>query len=105
MPATVDRTGNATLATSVAVLDFDRIKARVAEMREIDVEDVTDGYLAKFFGLTRETIWHYRHGEMKPRFETVSAMADRLGLTLDEIRAGNPSPQSSQSAKPKADRS
>lgn len=62
-------------------------------MLKVAPEDITDVALGKLFGLSRETIWHYRHGGMKPKFETVSDMADVLGLSVDEIRAkGNPSP-------------
>lgn len=69
------------------------IKRRAGEILGIAPEDVTDGALGEMFGLERGTIWHYRHGEMKPRFETVSGMADALGLSVDEIRAkGNPTP-------------
>jgi DNA-binding XRE family transcriptional regulator len=88
--ATSDALGHATHATSEPLLDFDVIKERAGEILKID--EITDEALGEMFGLSRETIWHYRHGKMKPRFETVSAMADKLGLSVDEIRAqGNPS--------------
>lgn len=91
--ATLDALGHATHATPEPLLDFNVIKERAGEMLEIAADDVTDEALGEMFGLSRETIWHYRHGQMKPRFETVSAMADTLGLSIDDIRAqGNPSP-------------
>jgi hypothetical protein len=86
----LDQPDNAITVTSV--LDFDVIVARASEIKKVAPEDVTDSLLGGMFGLSRETIWHYRHGGMKPKFETVCAMADVLGLTVDEIRAGNPSP-------------
>lgn len=91
--ATLDASGHATHATPEPLLDFDVIKERAGKMLKIAADDITDEALAEMFGLSRETIWHYRHGKMKPRFETVSAMADMLSLTVDDIRAkGNPSP-------------
>lgn len=62
-------------------------------MKKLDEFYVTDGLLGELFGLDRGTILRYRLGHMKPKFETVSAMADVLGLSVDDIRAkGNPSP-------------
>lgn len=90
--ATSRQSGCATGATS-ALLDFDLIKERAGELLGVTPEEVTDGALGSLFGLSRETIWHYRHGSMKPRFETVSDMADALGISVDDIRAkGNPTP-------------
>lgn len=91
MTATLDQSGNATNATSgSALLNFDAIKKRAGELLHIAPEKVTDGALGTLFGLSRETIWHYRNGEFMPRFETISAMADVLGLTVDDIRAPRP---------------
>lgn len=91
MTATLEQPESATGAPSPALLDFDVIKGRAGEMLEIAPEDVTDKVLGALFGLSRETINHYRHGTMKPRFDTASSMADTLGLSVDDIRAkGNP---------------
>jgi DNA-binding XRE family transcriptional regulator len=91
--ATLDQNGNATHATTgSALLNFDVIKKRAAELLQTAPEKVTDGALGTLFGLSRETIWHYRNGAFMPRLETVTAMADILGLSVDEIRAGNPPP-------------
>lgn len=93
MPATLNPLDGATDASSAHVLlDFDVIKRRAGELLGVAPDDVTDGALGELFGLHRVTIFNYRHGSMKPRFQIVSDIADVLGLTVDEIRAGNPSP-------------
>lgn len=94
MPATLNHPDGATDASSApALLDFDVIKRRAGELLGIAPEEVTDGALGELFGLHRVTIFNYRHGSMKPKFQVVSDMADMLGLPVDEIRAqGNPTP-------------
>jgi hypothetical protein len=114
--ATSRQAEHATRATSAALLNFDVIKERAGQMLGLAAEEVTDGALGALFGLDRGTIWRFRHGEINPRFETVSGMADVLGLAVDDIRAQSspPRPQPSPAApstpkppagpKPKADR-
>lgn len=93
MTATLEQPDGATGATPAALLDFVAIKKLAGERLGVAAEDVTDGALAGLFGLDRGTIWRFRHGTMNPRFETVSDMADALGVPVDSIRAkGNPSP-------------
>lgn len=90
--ATLDGQDRATVATGDVLLNFTVIKQRAGDLLGVAPEDITDGALAELFGLDRVTIWHYRRGSMKPRFETVSSIADALGVTIDEIRLGNPTP-------------
>jgi DNA-binding XRE family transcriptional regulator len=98
--ATLDEQGSATGATPSA-LDFDVIKERVAAIREITKDDVTDIALASFFGLSRETIWRFRSGRMKPSLPTALAMAAKLGVSVYDISAGNPSPRPSNPTTPR----
>lgn len=61
-------------------------------MREIDKRDVSDIMLADVFGLTRETIWRFRSGAMKPSLPTALAIAQTLGLSVEEITFSQPGP-------------
>lgn len=63
------------------------IKRRVAEIKGIDKTDVTDLVMGEFFGHARETMTRFRSGALKPKLQTALDMADKLGLTVEQIRA------------------
>lgn len=89
MTATLDSQTGATGVTSESILDFDVIKSRVADILEIDPRDVSDIVLGKFFGHARETFNRLRSGAMKPSLPAALAMAQKLGMSVEEITAGH----------------
>lgn len=74
----------------------DRAKARMAEQR------VGHADLVDLFGVkTRGAVSHYLGGRNEPPLEAIVALADRLGMSLDELLRGNASaPAPSQSGRP-----
>ncbi len=92
MTATLEPVESATHAT-VAALDFDVIKRRYADIKKIDVDDVTDVALADFFHTTRETIWRFKTGRLNPSFPRALSMAALLDMSVYEISGGNPTPK------------
>lgn len=66
-----------------SVLDFDAIDARA---QALGIES-----LHEHLQIDETTVWRWRNGLVKPLFETVKQVAEKLGLTIDEITAkGNP---------------
>lgn len=62
-------------------LNFDVIDARAAEL-EIGPGDE----LADFLEYDRTTVWRWRNGLTKPSFEVVCDVAEKLGLSVADIR-------------------
>lgn len=74
---------------------YDRAKARMAEL------GLTQDDLKQIFGVTtRGGVGHYLNNLRKPSPEVLLPLADRLGMTLDELLRGTPPPPArSQSAR------
>lgn len=69
-----------------STLDFDVIDARA---KELGIESLHD-----HLDIERQTVWRWRNGLVQPTFEMVERVADKLSLTIDEVRAkGNPTPK------------
>lgn len=99
--ATLRNSSDATSVTSKSFLDFDVIKARVAKILEIDVTEASDIVLGEFFGHARETINRLRSGAMKPSLPAALAMAQKLGMSVEEITAAQqPKPASPPPPRP-----
>lgn len=62
------------------VLNFDVIRTR-AEALRIGGE----GALADFLGVDRTTLWRWRKGLVVLPLDTAKQVADRLGVSLDEL--------------------
>lgn len=71
--------------TATARLRWDVIKARVAEIRDVPPEKVTDQMLADFFGNSREAISRQRNGHYLPRLEVALDYAARLDLPVEDF--------------------
>lgn len=84
MAATTEAARRNTDATAVR-LDFDAIYARVADILEIDVEQVTDAAVAGLLGHDRSTIWRWHRGGGRPTFAHAIAAAQKLGLPFEKI--------------------
>ncbi|MCB1776532.1 MAG: helix-turn-helix transcriptional regulator [Candidatus Competibacteraceae bacterium] len=50
---------------------------------------VTQPALARAFGLSTTTIWHYLHGEKLPSMDTAIAIAGKLGVCVEWLLTGN----------------
>lgn len=80
-----------------AILDTERTIGRMAEWYErvrermLSVEPpVTQADLMPVFGVTtRGAVGHYLSGRREPSLEVMVKLADRLGMTLDELLRGS----------------
>lgn len=69
-----------------SVLDFDVIDERAKALGNDPLHVLLE--------IDETTVWRWRNGLVKPLFETVRQVAEKLGLTIDEITAkGNPTPK------------
>ena len=100
MTATLDGLEDATDVTPASTLRFDVIKARASQILKIPVEDVSDIVLGELFEVSRETVWRWGAGRFGRGRDRVIDMADRLGLTVEEIVAAK-APSTGPSAPPR----
>lgn len=86
MAASIEAVG-ARADASGGRLNFDVIKLRAADMLDMPVEDVNDYTLGGLFGLRSTTVWRWRKNKTRPAFQTVTDVASKLSLTVDQITA------------------
>lgn len=59
--------------------------ARVREIRQARIDGMSVESLARVSGLTKETVSRLELGKSRPDFNTMCAIADALGVTLDDL--------------------
>ena len=66
---------------------------RIAQLRRS--KGLSQAKLAQALGLSTSTIAMYEQGRREPSASTIITLADALGVTIDYLLTGHPSPKSS----------
>lgn len=68
-----------------AAITQPRMNGELFDERAAALGATTPGERAQLAGVDQSTLWRYRTGRLRPTIDTARLIADRIGVTVDEL--------------------